>query len=145
MARRPSLPETVGPRRVPPRPVGAWSDERVEGIIGTLLRWGVIVSAAVVVLGGIEFLLRYGGTSPDYRMFRGEPTDLRHVQGIVSDALSLRGRGLIQLGLLLLIATPIARVAFSVAAFAKQRDRAYVLITIIVLSILLYSISGGPL
>jgi len=61
----------------------------------------------------------------------------------VRDALTLRGRGIIQLGLLLLIATPVARVAFSVAAFALQRDRLYVVVTLVVLAILLYSLTSG--
>jgi len=73
----------------------------------------------------------------------GEPTDLRTLSGIVRDALALRGRGIIQLGLLLLIATPVARVAFSVAAFAIQRDRLYVVVTLMVLAILLYSLTSG--
>jgi uncharacterized membrane protein len=73
----------------------------------------------------------------------GEPTDLRTVSGIVEDALAFQGRGLIQLGLLLLIATPIARVAFSVAAFAVQGDWLYVVVTLIVLAVLMYSLTGG--
>jgi uncharacterized membrane protein len=75
----------------------------------------------------------------------GEPTDLRTLSGIVKDALAFRGRGLIQLGLLLLIATPLARVAFSVVAFAIQRDRLYVGVTLIVLAVLIYSLMGGHL
>jgi len=63
----------------------------------------------------------------------------------VRESLRWRGTGLIQLGLLLLLATPVARVAFSVVAFLLQRDRLYVLVTLIVLGILLYSIAGGRL
>jgi uncharacterized membrane protein len=73
----------------------------------------------------------------------GEPTDLLTLSGIVKDALAFRGRGLIQLGLLLLIATPIARVAFSVVAFVIQRGRPYVVVTLIVLAVLIYSLTGG--
>jgi uncharacterized membrane protein len=47
------------------------------------------------------------------------------------------------LGLLLLIATPVARVAFSVLAFALQRDRTYIFVTLIVLGMLIYSLTGG--
>lgn len=56
-------------------------------------------------------------------MFRGELAYLRGVSGIVKVAGALEGRGLIHLGLLMLLATPITRVAFSVLAFALQRDR----------------------
>ncbi|MGA8752271.1 DUF1634 domain-containing protein [Candidatus Deferrimicrobium sp.] len=123
----------------------AWTDERVERMIGALLRWGVILAAAVVLAGGAMYLVRHGSTIPDYRVFRGEPSDLRNVSGIITDAVSWHRRGLIQFGLLLLIAVPVARVAFSVVAFALQRDRTYVVVTLIVLAVLLYSLTrAGP-
>jgi uncharacterized membrane protein len=79
----------------------------------------------------------------NYQVFRGEPSELRTISGILHEALALRGRGLIQLGLLILIATPIARVAFSLFAFLYQRDWLYVVVTLMVLGLLLYSLVGG--
>jgi uncharacterized membrane protein len=122
-----------------------WTDEQVEQIISTLLRSGVVIAALMVLVGGFLYLLRYGATSPNYEVFRGEPAGLRSVYGIVANALSFQTRGLIQLGLLLLIATPVARVAFSVLAFALQRDRIYVFVTLIVLGVLVYSLTGRGL
>ncbi len=124
---------------------GAWTNEQVETIIADLLRGGVILAAVIVFTGGVFFLFRYGPVYPDYRIFRGEPTDLRTVHGILADALSFHSRGLIQLGLLLLIATPVARVAFSIFAFLRQGDRTYVAVTLLVLTVLLYSLLGGRL
>jgi uncharacterized membrane protein len=121
----------------------AWGDEEVERIVGNLLRIGVMVSAAVVLIGGVLYLMRYGAATPGYGIFRGEPADLRGLSGIVRDALALRRRGIIQLGIALLIATPVARVAFSVIAFALRRDRKYVIVTLIVLAILAWSLAGG--
>ena len=95
-----------------------WTDQIVEEWIGNLLRLGVTLAAAMVLFGGSVYLAYHGRAAPRYHVFMGEPTDLRTVPGIVKDALTFQGRGLIQLGLLLLIATPIARVAFAVAAFA---------------------------
>jgi uncharacterized membrane protein len=120
-----------------------WSDDEVERMMGNLLRFGVGLAAVVVLLGGFVYLFRHGTAQPDYQVFRGEPADLRRIRGIVADAVTLRGRGIIQLGLLLLIATPIGRVVFSMYAFARQGDRIYVAATLIVLTILLYSLSGG--
>ncbi len=120
-----------------------WSDEQVEEIVGNLLRSGVIAAAIVVLAGGIIHLIRYGGNLPDYAIFRGEPAEFRSVGGIVKAAFALRSRGLIQLGLLLLIATPVARVAFCIYAFVLKRDRLYVIVTLIVLGVLLYSLAGG--
>jgi len=122
-----------------------WTDERMERFIGGLLRIGVLLAAALVLAGAVVFLAHQGGERPDYRVFRGEPRALRGVGGIVREALALDGPGLIQTGLLVLIATPVARVAFSVFAFAAQGDRAYVVITLVVLAVLGFSLLGtGP-
>lgn len=90
-------------------------------------------------------MVQYGLTAPDFRIFHGESKELRSIPGILTYALSLDSRGIIQLGLLLLIATPVARVIFSVIAFALQRDLTYVIVTSIVLALLLYSLAGGTL
>lgn len=125
-------------------PVGQTStDYQAEQTIGVLLRTGVVVAAAIVLIGGIIFLMRYGATLPNYRVFRGEPGDLTHVSGIFHEVLGLHSRAIIQLGLLVLIATPVARVAFSVWAFGRQRDWAYVCVTLIVLGLLLFSFFGA--
>jgi len=100
----------------------------------------VLLSALVVWSGAVIYLIRHRHDPADYRVFHGEPTDLRHIHGILHDSIALHGRGIIQLGLLLLIATPIARVAFSVFGFAEERDWMYVGFTLIVLLILLYSL-----
>jgi len=122
---------------------GAWTDARTEAIIGNLLRAGVFISAALVLIGGVVYLRRDGAARPHYGAFQGEPEDLLNVSGILHSAMSLHGRGIIQLGLLILIATPVARVVFSVIAFALERDRLYVLVTLIVLAVLTFSLAGG--
>jgi uncharacterized membrane protein len=122
---------------------GPWTDQRVDAIIGSLLRAGVIVAAVLVLSGGALYLAGHASTIPDYRVFHGEPAYLRGVPGILGAARALDGPGLIQLGLLVLLATPLVRVAFSVVAFALQRDRTYVVVTSIVLAVLLYSLAAG--
>src|SRR5437667_10415956 len=99
-----------------------WTDERVEQWLGNLLRAGVTLAAVVVLAGGFLFLVRHGAEPADHRVFHGEPADLRSPTRIVADALALSSRGMIQLGLLLLVATPVARVVFSVFAFFRQRE-----------------------
>ncbi|HLY62898.1 MAG TPA: DUF1634 domain-containing protein [Terriglobia bacterium] len=122
---------------------GQWDDQRTEMVIGILIQAGVLVAAGVVLAGAIVFLLGNGSSIPSYHVFQGEPTDLRTLSGIFHDAIALEGRGIIQLGLLILIATPVARVVFSIVAFALERDTMYVVITLIVLAILIFSLSGG--
>jgi len=116
------------------------TDHQVDQIIGLLLRYGVMLSAAVVASGGVWYLIQYGTTRPSYHIFRGEPKDLRSIGAILSGLARFDCRGVIQFGLLLLIATPVTRVVFSVAAFALERDRTYVVITLIVLAILLFGL-----
>jgi uncharacterized membrane protein len=128
---------------MPARNLSAWTDEALDALLGRVLQAGVLFSAIVVLCGGVVYLLRHGQSLPQYHVFRGEPGDLRSVGGIVSDAHSLSGRGLIQLGLLFLIATPIARVVFSVVGFLRQRDWMYVGITLTVLILLSYSLTRG--
>jgi uncharacterized membrane protein len=119
------------------------SDQQVETIIGNLLRIAVLVSALFVSLGGILYLNHFSGTHPDYRVFTGEPSDLRTLVGIFKDSVTLHSRGIIQLGLLLLIATPVSRVIFALFAFALQRDRIYVVVSLIVLTVLIYSLMSS--
>jgi len=121
------------------------TEHQVEVTIGNLLRAGVIAAGITVFIGGILYLIRHGAQIPEYRVFRGEQVDIRGVGGILKNVLSLKGRSIIQMGLLILIATPIARVAFSVYAFAREGDRIYIVVTLIVLSILIYSLLGGRL
>ena len=123
----------------------ACGDKQIENLTATVLRSGVVVAATIVLLGGIFYLIRYGRLSPDYHFFYGEPADLRSVSGIVKGAFSFHTRGIIQLGLLTLIATPVARVLLSVFAFALERDRTYVIVTLIVLGVLIFSLVGGGL
>jgi uncharacterized membrane protein len=122
---------------------GRLADEQIEQVIAGLLRIGIIAAAILVFAGGILYLIRYGTSTSDLRVFQGEPRRLRSISGIAANAWKLDSLGIIQLGFLVLVATPIARVIFSVVAFLLQRDLIYVLVTLIVLGVLLYSVAGG--
>jgi uncharacterized membrane protein len=119
------------------------ADQRIDEIMGMLLRTGVVLAAAIVFAGGLVYLMRHRLPVTNYRVFSGEPEELRTISGIFREALAFHGRGLIQLGLLILIATPVARVAFSFLAFLYERDWTYVFVTVLVLGLLLYSLFGG--
>jgi len=115
-------------------------DEHLDITIGRLLRYGLFLSVGLVLVGTLVYLIKHGSEIPDYTDFKMAPIMLRRPSGIIDQALHFTGNGIIQLGLLLLIATPIARVIFSVFAFFRQRDYLYTLITLIVLIILLFSL-----
>ena len=120
-----------------------WTDQKLENIVGNLLRTGVSLAAAVVFIGGIIYLSRHGREPANYRIFQGEPSDLKTIPGIIRSAVGLHGRGIIQFGLLLLIATPVFRVALCIWGFVAEKDHMYTLFTIIVLTVLLYSLLGS--
>ena len=124
-------------------PPSRWNDDRVERILGTLLQSGVIISAVVVLAGGILYILRYARVPVHYENFVAERGSLRSLGAVGKNALHGDGRAIIQCGLLLLIATPVARVLFSIIAFELEKDRLYVVLTLIVFLILIYSLFGG--
>lgn len=115
---------------------------RLDRWVGVILRGGVIVSAAFVLAGAVVYLRDLPARPLPYAVFRSEPPALRSLAGIVRAAASLDGAALIQFGLLLLVATPIARVVISLVGFARENDRLYVVITLIVLVVLVVSLTG---
>jgi uncharacterized membrane protein len=117
----------------------------VETIIGNLLRTGVLLSGAIVLFGGILYLIQYGHASAHYSGFNANRAEFHAVGPVIRQAFHLDSRAIIQLGLLLLIATPVVRVAFSIAAFALERDWLYVWVALIVFAILMFSLFGPAL
>ena len=116
------------------------SDHAIQQGIGNVLRAGVLIAGGVTLIGGMLLLAQHGGSPAAFGTFRGEPPLLKSLAGITRGALALDGSALAQLGLVLLIATPVARVALTLVAFAIQKDRTYVVITTIVLGLLVYGL-----
>jgi uncharacterized membrane protein len=136
------MASTVGSEPGPPAGPPGWDDDAIERLLARLLQGGVLVATVLVVAGGIVFLAHQGGAAPSYSRFAGEPAELSSVFGIVRSALRSDGRGLIQLGLLVLVATPVLRVAGSLVAFVVLRDRTYVVLTSVVLLLLASSLAA---
>jgi uncharacterized protein len=109
---------------------------KTELIISGVLRGGVLLSVAVI-LGGIGyfFALRFAGALP-------HPTFPDTLPAVVRGLTRGDPLAIVVVGLLILLATPVLRVAVSIAAFAIEEDRTYVVITTLVLAILLFSIFG---
>jgi uncharacterized membrane protein len=116
------------------------NDRRLENMIGHLLRAGVFLAAAVVLTGGAIYLAHHAFDRAEFHTFAPGGPDLRMASGIVQSAAHFRGEGLIQIGLLLLIATPVLRVMMALLGFALERDRLYSTVSLIVLLILAYSL-----
>lgn len=116
------------------------SDQRLEQIVSHLLRTGVLLAGAVVMFGGVLFLVRHGHEQVAYSHFAGVPAVYRRLDAIVEGVRRGQTRSVIQLGLLLLIATPVARVILCLVGFAMGRDMTYVVISSIVLAVLVLSL-----
>ncbi len=120
------------------------TNEEMELSISNMLRFGIILSALVVFCGGLLYLKNTPATPPPYATFRPEISSLRSVRGTLLGSAHLDPESVIQLGILLLIATPVTRVAFCIMGFVKQRDHLYIGISSAVFLILMYSmIQGG--
>ncbi|RIH82852.1 hypothetical protein Mlute_02363 [Meiothermus luteus] len=117
------------------------NDRAMELLLGNLLRLGVLAAGVVVLVGGLLELASHASQAVDYSVFRGEPVSLRSLMGVLQGAVAAQPKHLIQLGLLLLVLTPVLRVALSVVLFARQRDGVFVGITLWVLGVLLYSMA----
>lgn len=111
--------------------------------LAQFLRAGVLLSTLLVTAGGAIYLSSSTRRTVDYAVFTGEPVRLRSVSGVVNEALNMSGPGFIQLGLLILIATPVARVFLSAVVFAYQRDWLYAAVTLIVLALLACGLTGA--
>jgi uncharacterized membrane protein len=118
-------------------------EAKLELWISNLLRYGVQLSSLIVLVGGILYLIHHHAEPVDYRVFHGEPAIYRSPSGVVQALLQGHRRGIIQLGLLVLIATPILRVLLSLVTFLRWRDYTYAAITFLVLSGLIYSFVGA--
>ncbi len=115
-------------------------DRKLEVVIGYTLRIGVVTAAVIVLIGGVLYLVEDYSAPADYHTFHAASKSSGDLSAIVRNVRAFDSRGIIQLGLLVLIATPIVRVVFSVIAFAMERDVVYVIVTLIVLAVLLYSL-----
>jgi len=119
----------------------------VELLISNLLRIGVAASLLIVATGTVISFVHH----PDYLT---QPPALQRlttpgaafphtIRDVILGVRDFRGQAIVMVGLMLLIATPVARVAVSILGFVYERDRRYVIITTIVLALLLLSFVLG--
>lgn len=137
------------PDQHPPIAPSREADQRLEIAIAALLRIGVLIAAVLVALGGVLEMRHPGAPVPSYTQFHEPgtlPSDahaLTSITGVFRHLADPSGASIVELGLLVLIATPIARVIFAVVGFARERDPLYVVISLLVLSILVVSLLHG--
>jgi uncharacterized membrane protein len=115
--------------------------ESMADAISRVLRYGVILSAAIIIAGTLLLVAASGSSDAQPLLnVRQTPT----LSGFLSGLASLQPYSMIELGAIVLIATPVSRVLISVFLFAAQKDRLYTRITLIVLALLLFSMFVTP-
>ncbi|MBS1805710.1 MAG: DUF1634 domain-containing protein [Acidobacteria bacterium] len=110
----------------------------METVMGRLLQVGVLLASFVMLIGGVLYMRAHHGEMPNYRVFSSEPVRLRHFGGVAQGIKAGDPAAIIQLAVLLLIATPVARVVFALVAFLLEKDKLFVVISSVVLAVLLY-------
>ena len=127
-----------------------FGEERdMELFLGKFLRFGVMLSCSITLIGGVLYLFQQNGVLPDYSPtpdsmpFEGVKESLRSFSTIWQGILDMDGAAIIQLGVVVLIATPVLRVAISALGFLMEKDYMYVVITLIVLGIIIANMFLG--
>ena len=119
----------------------------LERVISKLLRAGVIGSVTLIIVGTILAFVQnpaYLNSPAELQRIVAPDAKFPHTMTNLAQELGqLRGEAIVTLGLLILMATPLARVCVSVAAFIHFRDRIYIFITVAVLCLLLLSLVLG--
>lgn len=119
-------------------------DKNLALVIGNVMRWGVIVSLSLTFLGGLLYILWHPHEIISYKEYIEKDYSVAEILGkTFSGLLHFDGESLITFGILLLFATPVLRVLFSLIGFILEKDKLYILITLIVLAIIFISLSGG--
>lgn len=116
-------------------------DKDLQALIGNLLRIGVVIAMTIVVGGLILFLFEHGRETAHYETFTDE--GVFRLQKFLDELGSGRSSAIIELGVMVLIATPIARVLFTMIGFWLEKDRLYTFIALLVLCIIVISMLMG--
>jgi uncharacterized membrane protein len=131
--------------RNPSAPIVQVKETQLSALIAAVLRYGVLTSALLVLIGYLA-MVRHGLPTRHFARFTGVPTPGRY--GILDVLLHLQNRhsaqDVITLGLLVLIATPVVRVGMSWVVFLYERDKLYAVLTALVFAILMFSLLGRP-
>ena len=120
-----------------------FKDTDMQLLLGRVLLAGTFISISIVIFGGVIFLYRHGESLPDYKKFNGIPPFLQHLTSLFKAAADFKGQAIIQLGIILLIATPVMRVMFSAIGFILEKDFMYFGISLLVLLIIFASMLSG--
>lgn len=119
----------------------SFQDKDLQTFIGSLLRIGVLVAMTIVVVGLVFYMVQYGQEPINYSTFK--PENVFTFSAFFSKLLQGNSAAIMELGVIVLILIPIARVFFTMIGFWLEKDRMYTVIAFIVLCIIAYSLFFG--
>lgn len=118
-------------------------DEHIQNALAKMMVAGTVLAAAIIGFGLVWFLYANPGIKAQDHIFTGEPKYYENPITMVQHAMALKETGhrrsFIMIGVILLLLNPVARVALAAVGFARQQDRMYMTISLIVLAVLLFS------
>ena len=114
----------------------------MELFIGKMLRVGVFTACGVAILGGILYVFQNTGEKVDFQTFSADMA-VHSFLSLWNGVMAMNAVSIIQLGLVILLCTPVLRVAFSTVVFLLEKDFLYVGISMIVLFIILFNLFDG--
>lgn len=109
--------------------------------VGNLLRVGVILSVVTSLFGFIKLFLEGFKMPKDYTSLEIPGDNIWRT--FWNSLMNFEGMAIIQLGILILIFTPLVRILFALIGYLKEKDYTYVVISFIVLGIMLVSFLMG--
>ena len=118
-----------------------FTDLDLNRSVGNLLRLGVILSVVTSLFGFVKLFLEGFKMPKDYSSL--EIPEGTIWQSFWASLLNFEGIAIINLGILLLILTPLTRIIFALVGYIKEKDHTYVIVSIIVLAIMLVSFLMG--
>lgn len=112
-----------------------------EEIMSWILTTGMLISLFLVILGGIMYLIQYGNEPLNIKLLQANH-DYTTLKQIWQGVYSFSPFGIIQLGVIVLVATQVARVGLLIWFYTLIRDYGFALISVFILLIILYSFFG---
>jgi uncharacterized membrane protein len=119
----------------------AFQDKDLQSFIGNLLRYGVIIAMIIVVAGLAIYLFQSGSQIVDYSTF--DAHNQFSFPAFYKRLTEGNNAAIMELGVIVLIAIPIARVLFTMIGFWLEKDRLYTFIAFLVLCIIGFSLFFG--
>lgn len=114
--------------------------QKMQLLIGQVLKIGVFLAFFIVLIGSILYLFQHGSEMISLQKFSTAPLELKSTGQIFSESFAFSPLGIIQLGLLVLVLLQIVRVALTLWLFIQLQEIIFILISLFILFVLIYSL-----